>query len=80
MDQNNHEWVVRVIKHSKKGDLKKKRFTLFPRSRRSVESYCQENDCVLCCWDEDQNSRLLFQAYFVAAGSVVLVLLASLAL
>ena len=59
MDQNNHEWVVRVIKHSKKGDLKKKRFTLFPRSRRSVESYCHE----------DQNSRLLFQAYFVADGS-----------
>lgn len=43
-------------------------FTLFPRSQRSIEIYCQEDDRVMCYWSEDEGSRLLFDAYYEPDG------------
>ena len=68
LNQQNHEWMVRVIKHAKEGNFKKKRLTLFPRSRRSLETHCQSGDYLMCYWEEDQNSRLLFESLFVPDG------------
>lgn len=68
MIQKNHDWVVKTIKHAKRGDLKKKRFTLFPRSYRSTDIYCQKNEYVMCYWEEDSMSRLLFNAVFMPDG------------
>ena len=67
--QKNHDWVVEKIKHAKRGNLKKKRFTLFPRSHRSIDIYCQKNEYVMCYWEEDDMSRLLFNAVFIPDGN-----------
>ena len=69
MIQKNHDWVVEKIKHAKRGNLKKKRFTLFPRSHRSIDIYCQKNEYVMCYWEEDDMSRLLFNAVFIPDGN-----------
>lgn len=68
MVEKNHDWLISTIKTAKKGDLKRKRFTLFPRSQRSIEIYCQEDDRVMCYWSEDEGSRLLFDAYYEPDG------------
>ena len=69
MKQANHDWVVHHIKHDKFGDMKKKHFTLYPRSQRSIGIYCRENDHVMCFWKEGYNSRLLFDSVFYPDGS-----------
>ena len=68
MMQSNHDWVVHHIKCDKHGDLKRKHFTLYPRSQRSIEIYCKKDDYVMCFWKEGFNSRLLFNAVFLPDG------------
>ena len=68
MMQSNHDWVVHHIKSDKHGDLKRKHFTLYPRSQRSIEIYCKKDDYVMSFWKEGFNSRLLFNAVFLPDG------------
>ena len=68
MLQANHQWIIHTIKKDKKGYLKKKRFVLFPRSQRSIDIHCSEDEYFMIHWKEDQSSRLLYECIFSPDG------------
>ena len=68
MAKANHNWLIKTIKTSKKGELKRKKFTLRPRSDHSIQITCRKGSCILCYWKEDNASRLLFNSVFICKG------------
>lgn len=68
MFRKNHEWIVQKIKSDSHGQLKKKRFLLYPRSQRSVDCHCMKDDYVMVYWKEDGRSRLIYSCSFLPDG------------
>lgn len=68
MFKENHRWIVRTIKNDSFGSLKRKRFVLFPRSQRSIDVHCREDEFFMIYWKEDDCSRLLYDCSFIPDG------------